>query len=303
MGRVSLASSVMLALLVSAPLLAVAADSAAPLAVGTIAKVAGDTGGHVNVRTQPSVAEGVVTGKLDAGDTVTVEEVGGTLARPWYRIVAPTGEAGWVFGTLLQAATDAGTTAEPEDQTPDQPASPDTGSTVAATPPAAPAADAAAAAPPAPAPAASGTAAAKSAATPSAGGAAPTTPVKPEAAPIPNDWTHMVAKLMPAINSCGQVLAANPLVVTRLYILEPNLAGVRLADNTGRRWECLILQSGGYPIRYEPIAPGQRPLPGDGNPMFIVAPGTPQNDSCHRSDDLHDPKTGVLLGWRVQVLC
>jgi hypothetical protein len=247
------------------------------LAPGSIAQVVGRPGGRANVRSSPAIADGNVIGSLPVGSSVTVQEVGSGDAQAWARVVAGSGIAGWVHRSLLALDRDATATALQEQQ---QPAS-------MPAPPAVP----------------------PEAAQPTA--AAPAQP--PQAAPAPtsnasdailaNDWTMMVPELMPAITSCAAIPAVQPVTITRAYKVQPNLAGVRMQDPAGRRWECLILRRGGYAIRYEPIGSGQRPMPGDGNPVFIMAPGEPPRDECHKSDEIRDPETDVLLGWRVQILC
>jgi hypothetical protein len=130
----------------------------------------------------------------------------------------------------------------------------------------------------------------------------PPAPVVPTDS-IPNDWTRLVPELLPAIDSCIQIMSLPPITVTRVYEVQGGLAAVRMRDPTGRRWECVIQRTGGYPVRYEPIADRGREMPGDGNPIFTRAPGEPPQDACHRNAEVRDPTSGMLLGWRSEVLC
>jgi hypothetical protein len=129
----------------------------------------------------------------------------------------------------------------------------------------------------------------------------------PDAAAPPspgsNDWTRYIPALLPAIDSCLDFVTVKPAVVTRVYELERGMAGVRLRDRPGRRWECLIARAGGTPFRQEPLADRVRPLPGDGDPIFTRAPGEPPDDPCWRNEEMVDPASGTLLGWRSYKIC
>jgi hypothetical protein len=127
----------------------------------------------------------------------------------------------------------------------------------------------------------------------------PAPPPDPVAAmPHLDDWTRMVPKLLPAIDACLSIISLPPAVVTRVFEVEPDMAGIRMRDPTGRRFECLILRRGGYPIRYDPLGDRLRPMPGDGNPIFTRAPGPPPSDPCLETTPLLDPADGHTLGWR-----
>lgn len=264
-----------LALLLIPPSLP-AFSQGAELAPGSIARVVGQTGGRANVRSSPAIQSDNVVGALDVGTEATIQELGVGDQQAWLRVVAANGMAGWVHRSLLRLDPEATAASLQRSQQQAQP--------VVAAPQPAP--EAAPVAPP-PEPAADT-------------GATAAEPAEPTLA---NDWTTEVPKLIGAITSCAEVPSIKPVVVTRAYYVDPNMAGVRMEDTAGRRWECLILRRGGYPIRYEPIAPGQRRMPGDGNPVFVLAPGEPPQDSCHKSDEIKDEPSGILLGWRVQVLC
>jgi hypothetical protein len=117
------------------------------------------------------------------------------------------------------------------------------------------------------------------------------------------DWMHYVPELLPAIDSCLGIVTVKPAIVTRVYQLEREMAGVRVQDRSGRRWECLVRRQGGTPFRYEPLADRVRPLPGDGNPIFTRAPALPPNDPCWRNSEVHDPTSGAVLGTSSYKTC
>jgi hypothetical protein len=260
----AVAGAAWLAALLTTTSPAVQAQEAAPLAPGSEARVAAGT--RVNLRSRPSTATGGVIGKLLPGDIVTINEASVVDGRPWYRVELGDGEQGWVAGNLLEGVD----------------------------------LRAPAAAPPKPA---------EVAAEPSTPAVRAITPAAPVATapetlpPLENDWTTMLPGLLESVDACAAVPSLQPVVITRVYRIEPNLVGVRMEDPSGRRTECIIQSSSIYPLRYEPLVAGLRPMPGDGNPRFIRVPGEPLNDQCHRSDEVRDARGETVIGWRVRDLC
>lgn len=118
-----------------------------------------------------------------------------------------------------------------------------------------------------------------------------------------DDWTRFVPPLLRQVDACTQSLSMQPVVVTRVFQVEPDMVGVRLRDPTDRRWECLIGRDGSYPIRLDPLGDRVRPMPGDGNPVFVRSPGEAPTDSCSSVTPLADPADGKLIGWRVFHTC
>jgi hypothetical protein len=133
-------------------------------------------------------------------------------------------------------------------------------------------------------------------------------PSPPAAAPAPGpaateDWTRFVPELLHPIDACIRSLSIQEATITRVFQVEPDMVGVRLHDRTGRRWECLITRRSNYPLRLDPLGDRIRPMPGDGNPIFTRAPGEPPSDPCLKTDELKDPASGELLGWRSWKTC
>jgi SH3-like domain-containing protein len=260
----AVAGAAWLAALLSMAAPAVQAQDAARLGPGSEARVAAST--RVNLRSRPSTAAGAVIGKLLPGDLVTITESSIVDGRAWYRVELGDGEQGWVAGTLLEGVDLAAPAAAPS------------APTELAAEPSAPSFRAIAPAEPAEAP--------------------------PETLPpLESDWTTMLPGLLESVDACAAVPSLQPVVITRVYRIEPNLVGVRMEDPSGRRTECIIQSSSIYPLRYEPLVAGLRPMPGDGNPRFIRVPGEPLNDQCHRSDEIRDARGETVIGWRVRDLC
>lgn len=260
----ALAGLIWLSVLISMPAPAAIAQDGATVAAGASGRVVADT--RVNLRDGPSVSTGAVIGKLLPGDSVAIAGSTSTAGRVWYRVSTADGGEGWVAGSLIEVAA------------PPPAAAPAVAVTAESTP-----------AEPKPAPAAEVTA------------AAPPAPV--EAAALEHDWTKLIAKLLASVDACAAVPSLQPVIITRVYEIEPNLVGVRMEDPAGRRSECLIQSTSIYPLRYEPLVAGLRPMPGDGNPRFIRAPSEPLNDECNRSDEVRDTKGETVIGWRVRSTC
>lgn len=130
------------------------------------------------------------------------------------------------------------------------------------------------------------------------------TPSQPEApVAVGDDWTRYVPELLRPVDACTNSLSMQPVVVTRVFQVPPDMVGVRLRDPTGRRWECLISRNGNYPIRLDPLGDRVRPMPGDGDPIFTRAPGAPPADPCWQNDEIASPSGGSLLGWRSRKVC
>jgi hypothetical protein len=134
--------------------------------------------------------------------------------------------------------------------------------------------------------------------------ATPPTASQPEpTATAAEDWTRYVPGLLRPVDACINSLSMQPVTVTRVFQVEPDMAGVRLRDPTGRRWECLISRNGNYPIRLDPLGDRVRPMPGDGDPIFTRAPGTPPSDPCWQNDEIASPTGAAIIGWRSRKVC
>lgn len=263
----ALAGLAWLSILIAAP---------APAAIAQDASLTGPRTGQViaetrvNLRAAPDLDTGAVIGKLMPGDAVRIAETVARAGRQWHRVSTADGSEGWVAASLIEVAA--------------APAAPDPGS-------------------PAPSAGAAPVQAAPTAVElPSAEVAAADPPVT-ELPPLEHDWTKLLPELIAPVDACAAVPSLQPVVITRVYVIEPNLVGVRMEDPSGRRSECMIQSTSIYPIRYEPLVAGLRPMPGDGNPRFIRAPAEPVNDECQRSDEVYDAKGETVIGWRVRKTC
>ncbi|HMR32191.1 MAG TPA: SH3 domain-containing protein [Geminicoccaceae bacterium] len=227
----------------------------AALQPGDTARVEAQPGSRVNMRSEPTTQRNNVTGRVGAGDQLTVRDAERQGAHVWYRVETATGETGWIRGDLLElAAREQAADGAPEPAAPSTP-------------------------PPAAEPPAQAT------------------------IPPADDWTRLVPPLVRQVDACINSLSMQPVTVTRVFQVEPDMVGVRLRDPTDRRWECLIGRNGNYPIRLDPLGDRVRPMPGDGNPVFVRAPAEATADSCSIVSPLVDPADGRVVGSRIYRTC
>lgn len=238
--------------------------------VGSGARIAVASGRRVNVRAEPEVRAGNVVATAASGDLVRVVEQAEREPFDWYRVEssddAPVVFEGWIRGDLLTLA-----------------ALPDPAPIVI---PLAPAAD--------PAPR-------------SSSDSAP--PSSEPAARLPlnqrTDWSRDLIRLYPAIKGCVSLNSAPPVTVLRSSLRSRGLAEVMMSDDAGRRWDCIISQNGGTPIRYDPLSGSAFPLSNIANePFFQVGEDQPAVDpACFDVERITNPQSGVQLGWLYYRTC
>jgi hypothetical protein len=140
--------------------------------------------------------------------------------------------------------------------------------------------------------------------------AAPREPAPPtEPAPVPlsqrTDWSRNLLALYPAIEGCVGVGSAPPITVLRAMQRSRGLAEVIMSDSAGRRWDCVISEHGGTPIRYDPLSGAvfiRDRLASE--PFFQVEEERPRLDpNCYRFERIVDPATDAHLGWLYYRTC
>ena len=139
----------------------------------------------------------------------------------------------------------------------------------------------------------------------------PSEPITPptEPAPLPfklrTDWSRSLLALYPAIEDCVQVNSAPPVTVLRATLRNRGLVDVIMSDSAGRRWDCVIRQTGGTPIRYDPLSGSvyMRDRIAQ-EPFFSIEEERPRlNSDCYRFERVTDPATEAHLGWLYYRIC
>ena len=119
------------------------------------------------------------------------------------------------------------------------------------------------------------------------------------------DWSRDLLRLFPAIEGCAAVGSAPPITVLRAIGRSRGLAEVIMSDAAGRRWDCVIRETGGTPMRYDPLSGAvyMRDRMGD-EPFFAVGEERPALDpACFRFERVTDPRNGDMLGWLYYRTC
>ena len=247
------------------PLVGVALAQA--IAKGDGARILGTRDTRVNVRSEPRVQAGNIVATARGGDLLRVRETADEGRYTWYRVATLPGESPSYAGWVRGDLLVAAPVPEP------------TLSEVLATP--VPDAN-----PPEKAPAAESV-----------------------PAPVPlaqrTDWSRDLIRLFPAIKGCAAVGSAPPITVLRAIARSRGLAEIIMSDAAGRRWDCVIRDTGGTPIRYDPLSGAVYMRDRMGNePFFSVGPERPALDpSCFRFEEVADPKGGESLGWLYYRTC
>ncbi|HRY23228.1 MAG: hypothetical protein H6852_15315 [Geminicoccaceae bacterium] len=129
------------------------------------------------------------------------------------------------------------------------------------------------------------------------------------AAPVPlsqrTDWSRDLLRLFPAIEGCAAVGSAPPITVLRAIGRSRGLAEIIMSDAAGRRWDCVIRETGGTPMRYDPLSGAVYMRDRMGNePFFAIGEERPALDpNCFRFERVIDPTNGEMLGWLYYRTC
>ncbi|GJL98230.1 MAG: hypothetical protein DHS20C06_20470 [Hyphobacterium sp.] len=105
-------------------------------------------------------------------------------------------------------------------------------------------------------------------------------------------WSNYLADWMPAIDLCVAELSSRADHVTFAYSTASGTA-VRLADNSGNRWECNTVDD----RRVNAIAPltAVDVRLGEADPIFVRSQMPTQGDACYVYESVRDA-SGVLIG-------
>ncbi len=247
----------------------IAPAAAQSIEVGGGVRVDATAGSRVNVRGGPEVRPNNVVATARGGDLLRVEETAERGTFTWYRVAtlpdASPAYRGWIRGDLLTAAR------LPERTLPQV--------------------------------------LAETTDRPAPAAAAEATEATGEAAVVPydmrTDWSRNILTLYPAIEDCVRVNSAPPVTVLRATARSRGLAEVIMSDSAGRRWDCVIRQTGGTPMRYDPLS-GSVFLRDRiaQEPFFSIQEERPGLDpACYRFERVTDPSTEAHLGWLYYRTC
>jgi uncharacterized lipoprotein YbaY len=118
----------------------------------------------------------------------------------------------------------------------------------------------------------------------------------------PEDWSRDLRQLMPAIQVCLRSVSGEGITVTRASAAGGGRIGVRIRTRDGSGFDCTALPDGSKFESLSGLPSFAAKLPGEGEPAFVPAPGSPQMDKCKR----YERVLGGLdetLGWLVYDTC
>jgi len=116
------------------------------------------------------------------------------------------------------------------------------------------------------------------------------------------DWSRALRALMPAIQACLRSVSGEGLAVTKAWPVGGGKIGVRIRAQDGSGFDCTALPDGSKFESLSGLPSFAEKLPGEGEPSFVPASGSPKMDKCLR----YERVLGSLdetLGWLVYDTC
>lgn len=117
-----------------------------------------------------------------------------------------------------------------------------------------------------------------------------------------SDWAHSLREMMPAIQVCLHSVSGDGITVTKAWPAGGGRIGVRIRGRDGSGFDCRALPDGSKFESLSGLPSFAEKLPGEGEPTFVPAPGSPRMDKCLR----YERVLGGLketLGWLVYRTC
>lgn len=117
-----------------------------------------------------------------------------------------------------------------------------------------------------------------------------------------SDWSGKLRVVMPGMLACLRSVSGDGLGVSKAWPMGGGRIGVRIRAADGNGFECVALADGS---KFEslsglPSFAGQ--LPGEGNPLFVPAPASPEMAECRRYERVLGG-VNETLGWLVYDTC
>ena len=117
-----------------------------------------------------------------------------------------------------------------------------------------------------------------------------------------SDWAHSLREMMPAIQICLHSVSGNDITVTKAWPAGGGRIGVRIRGRDGSGFDCRALPDGSKFESLSGLPSFAEKLPGEGEPTFVPAPGSPKMDKCLRYERVLGG-LGETLGWLVYRTC
>lgn len=109
------------------------------------------------------------------------------------------------------------------------------------------------------------------------------------------DWSRLLPDLGASVLRCAYDGGVATDAVTKAWPMNQGLAGVRLRDSSGARFDCVIDLGQGDIESVQAVAADDQ-LPGEGSPLWLPAGGTPPVLHCGRVERVLNAD-GLVTGW------
>jgi len=118
------------------------------------------------------------------------------------------------------------------------------------------------------------------------------------------DWTRHFFQIYPALESCLKVSSAQPGRALQAKPLRGELVDILVEDGAGRHWQCIIRETGGTPVRFDPLASSRVERAVQNSPTFITrAEGEPPEEGCTIVEPVSIASAAEPVGWLVHEEC
>jgi putative lipoprotein len=111
-----------------------------------------------------------------------------------------------------------------------------------------------------------------------------------------SDWSRFLMEMLPAVAGCLEKTPGAGPYVTKAWLMNRGLIGVRTRNVTAGWFDCVAQIDGHVIERFEPVTAEVGPVPGEAAVVFTPAGGTPLSGTCWQHERVLD-RDGNLLGW------
>ncbi|MCB1970848.1 MAG: SH3 domain-containing protein [Geminicoccaceae bacterium] len=285
----------------------------AQLAAGDSVKIDAVSGSRVNVRGEPEIRDGNVVGIALGGERARILESTRQGEHIWYRLLGPNGRyEGWIRGDLIaevpRSSLPSPSVGGPADVSVGSllPITPDheTGVEQKRESEGASGSRGASADPAIEELQGVDTVSGASVALPDDTGVAGLPARQWPPLESRTDWTRNLATLYEPAEFCARTGSSQPARVLKAYPMARGLVNVLVQDATARDWDCIVRDTGGTPLRYDPLSATGLLRPNRTDPIYVpAASGPPEDNPCYEIELFEAPGTGKLAGWILHPRC
>jgi uncharacterized membrane protein len=111
-----------------------------------------------------------------------------------------------------------------------------------------------------------------------------------------DDDPRLSADFKPAIDACLAAAPGNARAVLKAWPMNRGRIGVRLADDSGQRLDCIVIDGSNMVERIDAVAADAPALPGERAPVFLPSNGPPPRVTCGRLSRVVDYR-GATAGY------